>query len=130
MVDTYLGIDLRRGGLLAGLVLGTAVLVTVVYASIFGFDHWRQDMRTTSQLMMAANQVPVVTPAPGQMVAGQYVCPLHGAVGLPHFDAAGVPHCPLDGQVMALKATGNPASPQQGAQAVAWPSPTVPPGWR
>ncbi|MBF0228356.1 MAG: hypothetical protein HQK63_01990 [Desulfamplus sp.] len=38
--------------------------------------------------------------------SGQYVCPVHGAVGLPQFNAAGSPVCPLGDQIMQFHSTG------------------------
>ena len=43
--------------------------------------------------------------------AGQYLCPMHGAVGLPTFDSSGFPHCPLCGQCMGFN--GVPANNSQ-----------------
>ena len=40
-------------------------------------------------------------------LAGQYVCPVHGAVGLPQFNAAGVPMCPMGDQVMQFRSAGS-----------------------
>jgi hypothetical protein len=103
MIEQYLEIDMKKLGLFVGLTLGSVVIVTLVFGLIFGFDRWQQNIQTSSQLMAAASQTPVgAAPNTHQPVAGQFVCPAHGAIGLPQFDAAGVPHCPLDGQVMSM----------------------------
>jgi hypothetical protein len=41
-----------------------------------------------------------------QPIAGQFVCPTHGSVGLPGYTAAGTPVCPLDGQPMQFISAG------------------------
>jgi len=103
----YLGIDFKKTGLFAGIVMGTAAIVTLVFGLIFGFDRWQRNVQTASQLMTAAAVMPAAPmPSAHPNVAGQYVCPVHGAVGLPQFDAAGVPRCPIDGQPMALQGGG------------------------
>ncbi len=100
MIKEYMGMDLKRSGFIVGSVLGNAVIVTVVFWLIFGFDVWKQDVRTASQLMAAAAVAPVARVPAAPNAAGQFVCPQHGAVGLPQYDATGIPHCPIDGQVM------------------------------
>lgn len=53
-------------------------------------------------------------PQGGRMPAcGQYLCPQHGAVGIPGTDASGLPRCPMCGQCMWLNGGitgGNPAA--------------------
>ena len=103
MIKEYLGTDFKRSGFFVGSVLANATIVTVLFWLIFGFDVWKQDVQTASQLMAAAAVAPVVPVAQAPATAhtaGQFVCPLHGAVGLPNYDAVGTPHCPIDGQVM------------------------------
>jgi hypothetical protein len=93
-----------------GCVIGSAAVVTVLFWLIFGFDVWKQDIRTASDLMAAAAVAPVARAPVNTNVAGQFVCPRDGAVGLPHYDAAGTPRCPIDGQVMHYYgvSSGNP----------------------
>jgi len=59
--------------------------------------------------------------APAGPTAGQYVCPLHGGVGLPNVDPNGFPTCPICGQRMqfnymsantALQMVGGTTAPQ------------------
>jgi len=45
--------------------------------------------------------------APTQQ-AGQFVCPQHGAVGMPIYGQGGIPLCPICGQIMQLIGTANP----------------------
>ena len=107
-IEQYLGLDPKRFGYFCGAIIGTAVIVTAIYCCIFGFEHWTGEVQTAGRLMTAAvvtpvGQAPLMYPgqaAAGAGVAGQYLCPQHGAVGLPNFDAAGAPHCPACGQVM------------------------------
>ena len=105
MFKEYFGADAGKLGYFFGLVAGAAVSVTLIYWAIFGFDTWKEETRRASDLMMAAAVAPL-TQAPVQTGgAGQYVCPRDGAVGLPNFDAAGVPHCPVCGQTMGFNST-------------------------
>ena len=115
MIEEYLGIDIKKLGTFVGLLVGTAVVVTAVYCFIFGFEQWQSEVKMSAQLMTAAATAPVAPCAPtAQMPAGigstgQYLCPQHGALGLPNFDAAGAPHCPSCGQIMQFSRsqTGN-----------------------
>jgi hypothetical protein len=111
--------DPKRFGYFFGLVIGTAIIVTVIYWAIFGFNKWEGQVLRASDLMMAASIVPVapVAAAPaGPATAGQYVCPRDGAVGLPNLDAAGSPHCPVCGQTMGFySASSNSLTLARGA---------------
>ena len=103
------GMDVKRIGMFLGLVLGTALLFTFIYWAAFGFDHWQTEMGTASDLMMVAAVPPAgqVAAVPGG--AGQYVCPVHGAVGLPNVGPDGSLCCPFCGQAMVFRssASGN-----------------------
>jgi hypothetical protein len=46
--------------------------------------------------------------------AGQYVCPLHGGVGLPNVDPRGFPTCPICGQCMRFNCMSANMAPQMG----------------
>jgi hypothetical protein len=107
MIEDYIGMDKKKLGTFAGLVAGTAVGVTVVYCLIFGFEQWQSEVKISAQLMTAAATVPVAQMPVGTGSAGQYICPQHGAVGLPSFDAAGSPHCPCCGQIMQFRRAPN-----------------------
>lgn len=98
------GYDAKRFGYFLGLVIGTAILVTVIYWAIFGFNRWEGQVLRASDLMMAATVAPVEPATNFPSGTGQYICPQDGAVGLPGFDAAGCPHCPICGQVMGFSA--------------------------
>ena len=98
-LEQYLGFEPKRLVYVAGTTICTAVVVTLAYCLIFGFDNWRKDITSSTKMMLSAATVPVGQ-APGSSMAGQYVCPTDGPVGLPLFDAAGLPHCPICGQVM------------------------------
>ena len=128
-IEQYFGLDVKGFGYLSGLLIGATIVVTLVYWLVFGFDRWTGEMNRASNLMMAAVTAPAgqtyAAPftAPGGQTyaapftaqggqtyaapstAGQYVCQRDGAVGLPRFDANGVPHCPIDGQVMSFVST-------------------------
>jgi len=88
----YHDIDAKRLGYFVGAVVAAVLVVTAVYSVFFGWKKWTTNMQQGANLMMAA------APAPyqGQVAAragsaGQFICPAHGAVGLPVFDATGVP---------------------------------------
>lgn len=100
MFEQYLGMDMKRVGYFFGLTITAAIVVTLIYWAVFGFDRWTGQMQRASDLMMAATVAPPVRTYTAPAVSGQYVCPLDGAVGLPNFTATGVPVCPVDGQVM------------------------------
>lgn len=104
--------ELKRYGAFFGCVLGAAVITTAIYWAVFGFGKWSRQVQTASDLMTAAAVVPVLQQpftTAVQQQAGQFVCPQHGAVGLPNWNAAGVPTCPICGQVMIFRgATVNP----------------------
>ena len=102
MFEQYFGLDLKRMGYFFGLIIAALLLVTLIYWLVYGFDRWSGQMQRASDLMTAAVVSPVIqtNPAPAPAAAGQYVCPRDGAVGLPHLDGSGVPHCPVCGQVM------------------------------
>ncbi|MBF0119411.1 MAG: hypothetical protein HQK79_11290 [Desulfobacterales bacterium] len=95
--------DLKKVGLFIGLVLGTAIITTILYWLIYGFDKWKTDITSASNLMLAANVYPSLqghTSQSGGGTAGQYLCPTHGAVGMPVINVQGVPACPICGMVM------------------------------
>ena len=102
MFKEYFNVDMEKLGYLFGLLAGAIVSVTLIYWAIFGFDTWKEETQRAADLMMAAAVAPI-TETPAQTGgAGQYICPQDGAAGLPNFDAAGVPHCPVCGQVMGF----------------------------
>ncbi len=116
MIEDYIGMDLKKMVTFAVLVLGTAVCVTLLYCYIYGFGEWKSEMTMSAKLMTAAANVPaaqmpvnvpVAQMPAGTGSAGQYICPQHGAVGLPTFDAAGSPHCPCCGQIMQFSRAQN-----------------------
>ena len=104
LVETYLGVKLKSLTIFSLSIVGAAVITTVSYWSIFGFSHWKNEMTVANKLMLAAANSPVqpAQPLAGQQ-GGQYVCPVHGAVGLPQFNAAGTPLCPIGGETMQLR---------------------------
>ena len=109
MLKEYFGLDLGKLGFVFGLLIGATVSVTLIYWAIFGFDTWKEEAERASDLMMAAAVAPM-TRTPAQTGgAGQYICPRDGAVGLPNFDATGVPHCPVCG-------TGHGVQPDRSSQ--------------
>jgi hypothetical protein len=102
MFEQYFGVDEKKIGYFFGLVVAAVVVVTLIYWFLFGFNRWTGEMQRASDLMMAAAAAPIGQTYSSPPMAGQYVCPRDGAVGLPRFDANGAPHCPMDGQVMSF----------------------------
>jgi hypothetical protein len=109
-MSEYHDIDAKRLGYFVGSIVTAAVAVTVIYCSLYGFRKWTGNVQQGANLMMAASPAPYQTPA-RTAIAGQFICPAHGAVGLPVFDAAGVPRCPLCKEAMGFN------GPQAGVQA-------------
>ena len=100
MLGQYFNLDEKGVSYFFGLVMGAAIVVTLLYWVVFGFDRWTGQMEQASNLMTAAVTTPIAQTYATPTAAGQYICPVDGAVGLPRFDANRVPHCPIDGQVM------------------------------
>ena len=61
--------DPKRFGYFFGLVIGTAIIVTVIYWAIFGFNKWEGQVLRASELMMAATVAPVAA-APAGLPGG------------------------------------------------------------
>jgi hypothetical protein len=78
-------------------VTGAALTASGLYWAMFGYKHWTGEMAVAGRIMTAA----AISPASG--TPGQYVCPVHGAVGMPRFDATGTPRCPVGGEVMQFR---------------------------
>jgi len=106
VIESYLGVKLQSLAIFALSVVGVAVLSTAVYWSVFGLKHWKNELNVAGTLMTAAATSPLA--AGGQ--SGQYVCPVHGAVGLPRFNAAGAPLCPVGGEVMQFRCVTPPGA--------------------
>ncbi|KPA19051.1 magnetosome protein Mad4 [Candidatus Magnetomorum sp. HK-1] len=113
MIEEYIPMDVKKLSLFTGSVIGTVVLTTLLYWFIYGFDLWQSQMNRASALMTAAAMVPAQPlqayngGAYNQNSSGQFVCPQHGSVGLPNYDATGLPHCPICGQIMQFHSAGN-----------------------
>ena len=102
MLAQYFDVDVKRIGYFFGLVIGAVIIVSLIYLAIFGFDRWQGGMQGALDLMTAAVAAPSGQGYSFPSSAGQYVCPRDSAVGLPNFDGAGIPHCPVCGQVMSF----------------------------
>ena len=113
MIEQYLNMDKKKFSYFLGLVTGAIIFVTMIYWVIFGFDRWNVEIQRASDLMMAAAVAPAYNTPAGTGGAGQYVCPQDGVTGLPNFDAAGLPHCPVCGLTMEFH------SSPQGSMALA-----------
>ena len=106
VIESYLGVKLESLAIFALSIVGAAVVATAVYWSVFGFKHWKNEINVAGTLMTAAATTPLV---PGGQ-SGQYVCPVHGAVGLPRFNGAGTPLCPVGGEVMQFRCATTPGA--------------------
>ncbi len=103
MGEECFGQDKNAYGWFFGLIFGTALIVTIIYWAIFGFDRWNDELQRATTLMTAATVAPVGQAHFGGVGTGQWLCPQHGAAGIPGFDAVGVPHCPISGQRMIFR---------------------------
>ena len=115
MFEDYFNADLKQIGLFVSSITITVIIATILYWTIFGFSSWSKNINRAQDLMLAAAnqnqtlcpqlQMPVNSTSLGNRnVSGQYICPQHGAVGLPDFDINGNPHCPLCGMIMTFTA--------------------------
>jgi len=100
MIENYFNIDLKKTGIFLGTILGTTLITTLLFWWIFGFDQWTQNFQTASDLLTAAAVAPAVQMQGAASNAGQFVCPIHGASGMPNYDQNGTPHCPVCGTMM------------------------------
>ncbi|MBF0497296.1 MAG: hypothetical protein HQK58_12100 [Deltaproteobacteria bacterium] len=122
MLEHYFGLDQKKFGTMCGLIVAVAIIVTVIYWAVFGFGRWKKELNQASSLMMAATNVPtaatapagqtmlIAQPAPARSLpagTGQYLCPQHGAVGLPNLDSRGNACCPICGQAMTFNSTSS-----------------------
>ncbi len=100
--ETYMGLKPRVLVIFAASIAGAALVSTAVYWGIFGFRHWNKEVTVAGRILTAAAPLQAVQGQVGAL-PGQYVCPVHGAVGLPRFNAAGTPLCPVGGEVMQFR---------------------------
>lgn len=107
-VEDYFGVPARSVSIFVGTIALSGLLATGIYWGIFGFGKWQSEMTVASKLMLAAATTPIQPGQQGQ--SGQYVCPTHGAVGLPRFNAAGAAGCPVCGQPMQFRYFGASAA--------------------
>ena len=129
MIEDYIHLDGKKLGICVGSILLTAIGVTVVYWMIFGFGQWKGQMDQSAALMTAAatiqGQPGFNNNIGGSSMSGQFVCPQHGAVGLPNYNTSGMPCCPICGQLMQFHGARNyiPQAhimPQNTIQQIAW----------
>ena len=99
--ETYIGIKPRSLVLFTLSIAGAALVSTAIYWGVFGFRHWNQEVTVAGRILTAAVPMKAVQVPASQ--SGQYSCPVHGAVGLPRFNAAGTPLCPVGGEVMQFQ---------------------------
>ena len=112
MLKEYFGIDLKGLSYFSGVTGTVAVVITGLYWGVFGFDTWSMQMQQASDLMAAGFVAGQTQPYAGNGgiaamggQTGQFVCSRDGAVGLPHYDVSGLPHCPVCGQTMMFNAS-------------------------
>ncbi|MBF0376900.1 MAG: hypothetical protein HQK72_05410 [Desulfamplus sp.] len=67
---------------------------------------YQQQMQPYQQQVVQSQPFSNGISAQTNSISGQYVCPVHGAVGLPQFNATGSPVCPLGDQIMQFHSTG------------------------
>lgn len=127
VLNLYFSFNSAKLLLFLGIVVLTALVVTGIYVSIFGFDNWKSNMSQAGSLMLANFPTPLnttgnqigngtvadspnalgiattpVQSAPPQGTTNQYICPYCGPVGLPNMSTNGVPLCPSCGMVMGI----------------------------
>jgi len=123
LIQEYFGFDQRRVLISLAMVAGVAVVVTLIYVAIFGFDTWKSNMKQAGNMMVVnfqppgANGVvePNIVPLPAAATSTiQYLCPTCGIVGLPRWSVGATPVCPQCGAVMSIVGQ-NPATTQLAA---------------
>jgi len=111
---------LKQFGILCGLVFLMLISISVLYGSINGFDRLGSDAGGAPEYMTGFQTTQMGNAPSGQQfsqsqlsmhISGQYVCPQHGGVGLPVFDAYNYPHCPICNQVMQFTSSQPHYSP-------------------
>jgi len=103
--QTYMGVTPRALAVFAVSLAGAALVSTAVYWAVFGVQHWNNEMTVAGRIMTAAATTPLYPAQPmQQQQSGQYLCPTHGAVGLPLVNAAGAAVCPICGSPMQFRA--------------------------
>jgi hypothetical protein len=95
LLEDYLGIGRRTAVSLVVLIALVLAAATGIYISMFGFQHWKENMKRAGDAMVINFGDPVV--------AGQYTCPCCGAVGLPLPGPRGEPVCPVCRGTMILR---------------------------
>jgi len=96
--DAYVGVRPSSLAIFGLLLAGTAIVATAIYWGVFGRQHWNNEMVVAQRILTAAAVSPLQPQQPGQ-----YLCPTHGAVGLPRYNAAGGPVCPICGSPMQFR---------------------------
>jgi hypothetical protein len=117
----YFGVEPSKLLVLGAAVLGAAVLTTIPYVLVTGYDKWKNDMGAASDLMLAefptspsaaapSAATPYSSVAPGNtsLRAGsargertrQYTCPVCGTAASPTWTSDGNPTCPSCGNTM------------------------------
>lgn len=115
--QAYVGIKPSALLVFAFSIAGAALVATAAYWGVFGYKHWTNEMTVAQRIMTAAATTPlqpgfqVAQPVPQAQQSGQYVCPVHGAVGLPRFNTAGTPICPIGGEVMQFRSIAVATTP-------------------
>ncbi|MGK5086596.1 hypothetical protein WDW86_03490 [Bdellovibrionota bacterium FG-2] len=102
-----------KTGLWLIVVFVVTLLTTGLYVTINGYDKWKGDMKDAAVYLQAAGGVPAAAPQANTVdrvlqilqpvpvakktvvskQAGQYVCPVCGATGLPDYAVNGDPVC-------------------------------------
>ena len=114
-----------------GLTISVVAVVAAIYGFVYGFNNLSTSVIGASKVMVAAFNKPVAVQAVQQPIqqqpvqqfysqpyqqpyqqpvaqqyggapTGQYLCPQHGAVGLPNYNVNGGAYCPACGQPMQL----------------------------
>ena len=125
MNEEFSTFSLKNWGFFAGTIVVTTLVVAGLYGWIYGFNYLEKSAAGAGRVLVAAFngqptqqvmqypqvQVPSAQynyPAVQSQViqAGQFICPTHGAVGMPLYGQGGVPQCPICGQVMQFYNSG------------------------
>ncbi len=119
--------DVLNWTLFTGTITFTTILVIILYGWLYGYDflgryisspnitvsawqgqhtvqaqpHVNCPPGTTYPGVLPRHAPPVYSRATvSNTSTGQYICPTHGAVGMPFFRQNGIPQCPVGGGIM------------------------------
>ena len=104
-METEINFTKRKVGLWLAMIFVVVILSTGIFIAVNGFGTWKGNMQTAKDYMLIAGQqtdvaqtlkpVAVVKQVEIAKKTGQFICPIHGASGLPDYDMNGNQTCQI-----------------------------------